>query len=369
MQQGDINQGNKRTAQGKWRRPEKGMKIMEKTTLLSPLMKRGSEFLGVQYPILCGAMTWVSEPNLVSAVCNAGGFGCLAGGNAPTEVLRNQIAQLRSLTDKNFAVNLITIAPAYKDHLAMLADVKVPYIIFAGSFPKEKEIEAAKATGAKVLCFASTVSIAERMIRFGADAIILEGSEAGGHIGHVSTTVLVQQVLYKFADQIPIFIAGGIATGKMMAHLLLMGAAGVQLGTRFVMTKESTVHPAFKEAFKRANARDAISTPQYDSKLPVVAVRALRNKGTDAFGALQLKLLRELEAGTIHRQAAQEEVEKFWIGALRRAAVEGDVAGGSLMAGQSVGLVEEISTVQEVIDDMLCGAEKELAVVKTKLGC
>jgi enoyl-[acyl-carrier protein] reductase II len=218
------------------------------------------------------------------------------------------------------------------------------------------------------MCFASTVSIAERMIRFGADAIILEGSEAGGHIGHVSTTVLLQQVLYRFADQIPIFIAGGIATGKMMAHLLLMGAAGVQLGTRFVMTHESTVHPAFKDVFKRAKARDAVSTPQYDSKLPVVAVRALRNKGTDEFGKLQLRLLKELEAGTIHRQAAQEEVEKFWVGALRRAAVDGDVANGSLMAGQSVGLVDEIMSVREVIEELLTDAEDALGKIKNRLG-
>ena len=337
---------------------------MEKLSLLEPLMNRGREFLGVEYPILCGAMTWVSEPKLVSAVCNAGGFGCLAGGNAPTDIFKKQILELKSLTDKNFAVNLITIAPAYKEHLAMLAEVKVPYIVFAGSFPKENEIAAAKATGAKVMCFASTVSIAERMIRFGADALILEGSEAGGHIGHVSTTVLLQQVLYKFADQLPIFIAGGIATGKMMAHLLLMGAAGVQLGTRFVMTHESTVHPAFKDVFKRAKARDAISTPQYDSKLPVVAVRALRNKGTDEFGKLQLRLLKELEAGTIHRQQAQEEVEKFWVGALRRAAVEGDVDNGSLMAGQSVGLVNDIMSVREVIEELLTDAEDTLGKLK-----
>ena len=146
---------------------------------LEPLMKRGSDFLQCKYPILCGAMTWVSEPNLVAAVCNSGCFGCLAGGNAPTDILRQQIEQTRALTSHPFAVNLITIAPAYLSHLAMLREVKVPYIIFAGSFPKEKEVIAAKETGAKVLCFASTVSIAERMIKFGADAIILEGSEAG----------------------------------------------------------------------------------------------------------------------------------------------------------------------------------------------
>ena len=146
--------------------------------LLSPMLQRGADFLGVRYPILCGAMTWVSEPKLVSAVCNNGCFGCIAGGNAPTDILAQQIEETRSLTKNNFGVNLITIAPSYKNHLAMLKDAHVPYIIFAGSFPRESEIAAAKATGAKVMCFASTISIADRMIRFGADAIILEGSEA-----------------------------------------------------------------------------------------------------------------------------------------------------------------------------------------------
>ena len=330
-------------------------------------MQRGSDFLGVKYPILCGAMTWISEPKLVSAVSNHGCFGCLAGGNAPTDVLLKYIEETKSLTDKPFAVNLITIAPAYKEHLAMIKDIKVPFIIFAGSFPKEKEIEAAKETGAKVMCFASTVSIAERMIRFGADAIILEGSEAGGHIGHVSSVILMQQVLYKFADQIPMFMAGGMSTGKMMAHALLMGAAGVQLGTRFVMTKECTCHPAFKNVFIRANARDAIATPQYDSKLPVVAVRALRNKGMDNFGKLQLRLLKELEAGTCHRQEAQEEVEKYWMGALRRAAVEGDIDFGSLMAGQSVGLVDSEMSIQDLVDELLNDGEAALQDIASRI--
>lgn len=336
--------------------------------LLTPMFKRGTDFLGSRYPILCGAMTWVSEPKLVAAVCNNGCFGCLAGGNAPTDILAKQIEETRSLTKNNFGVNLITIAPSYKSHLEMLKDAHVPYIIFAGSFPRESEVAAAKATGAKVLCFASTISIADRMIRFGADAIILEGSEAGGHIGHVSSMILIQQLLFKYADTLPIFVAGGVATGKMMAHLMMMGAAGVQLGTRFVMTEECMVHPKFKEVFIKANARDAIATPQYDSKLPVVAVRALKNKGMQQFGALQLRLLKELEAGTIHRQQAQEEVEKFWVGALRRAAVEGDVDNGSLMAGQAVGLMNNIMPISDLVVELLTDANNELIAVKRKLG-
>ena len=340
---------------------------MNDLNMLTPFLKRGSEFLNVKYPILCGAMTWVSEPQLVAAVCNSGCFGCLAGGNAPVDILHKQILETRSLTQNPFAVNLITIAPAYHDQLDMLKEMKVPYIVFAGSFPKEKEVLAAKETGAKVMCFASTVSIAERMIKFGADAIILEGSEAGGHIGHVSSIVLMQQVLFKFAEQIPMFVAGGIATGKMIAHALLMGASGVQLGTRFVMTEECRAHENFKMAFRRANARDAVSTPQFDSKLPVVSVRSLRNKGMDEFGKLQLRLLKELEAGTVTRQFAQEEVERFWVGALRRAVVDGDVDGGSLMAGQSVGLVDKIMPIRDVVAELLNDAEAELVSVKSKL--
>ena len=177
----------------------------------------------------------------------------------------------------------------------------------------------------------------------------------------------MQQVLFRFADQIPMFCAGGIATGKMIAHTLLMGAAGAQLGTRFVMTEECKVHPNFKEVFSKATARDAVSTPQFDSRLPVVAVRALRNKGTEEFGKLQLSLLKKLEAGEIHRQEAQEQVEKFWIGALRKAAVEGDTEMGSLMAGQSVGLVDKVVPIRELVNELLTDAEKELELVRGKL--
>jgi len=335
---------------------------------LRALTLRGREFLGCEHPIICGAMTWVSEPGLVAAVCEAGGFGCLAGGNMPPEVLRAQVAEARRLTDKPFAVNLITIAPGYRGHLAMLPELALPYVVFAGSFPKDDEVAQAKASGAKVLCFASTLSIAERMVRFGADAIVLEGSEAGGHIGHVSAMILLQQVLFRLGDRIPVFVAGGIATGRMMAHLLLMGAAGVQLGTRFVMTEECKAHPAFKEAFRRANARDAVATPQFDSRLPVVAVRSLRNDGLKEFGKLQLRLLAELDAGRIHREQAQIEVETFWMGALRRAVVDGDVKNGSLMAGQSVGMADRVIPVQALIDELLADADRELDAVRQKLG-
>ena len=330
-------------------------------------MERGREFLNCRYPIICGAMTWVSEPGLVAAVCNAGGFACLAGGNTPPEILKQQIEETRKLTDKSFGVNLITVAPAYHQHLEMLPELNLEYVIFAGSFPRDNEVKIAKDSGAKVMCFASTLSIAKRMMRFGADAIILEGSEAGGHIGHVSAMVLLQQILMEERNDIPIFVAGGIANGKMLAHVMMMGATGVQLGTRFVMTDECHVHDNFKDAFRRANARDAMSTPQYDSKLPVVAVRALRNKGQDEFGKLQLELLKKLNAGEIHREEAQIKVEEFWMGALRRAAIDGDVNFGSLMAGQSVGLVDKVMPVKDLLDELIADASAEIEYVANKI--
>ena len=336
---------------------------------LKSLFTKGSEFLGCEYPIICGAMTWVSEPNLAAAVCEAGGFASLAGGNTPVDILRTQISEMRKKTDKNFGLNLITIAPSYKEHLKMLKDEKLPVVIFAGSFPKENEIAIAKESGAKVMCFASTLSIAERMVRFGADAIILEGSEAGGHIGHVSATVLLQQVLFPLRDKVPIFMAGGIANGNMIAHVMAMGACGVQLGTRFVMTEECIAHDKFKDAFRRANARDAMATPQYDSRLPVVAVRALKNLGLQRFGALQLTLIKQLEKGEITREYAQEEVEKFWIGALRKAVIDGDVEYGSLMSGQSVGIVDKIIPVKDLIDELLTDASKELDWIRQLFDC
>jgi len=327
---------------------------------------QGREFLGVEHPFMCGAMTWVSDPKLVAAVANAGGFACLAGGNTPCDILEKQIEETRALTDKPFGLNVITIAPAYKDHLELVKRMELPFVIFAGSFPRRPEMELVKSTGAKVMCFASTESIAHRMAGYGADALILEGMEAGGHVGHVTLTILLQQILFEAPD-IPIFVAGGIATGKMCAHMFLMGAAGVQLGTRFAISEECSAHEAFKAAYIKAKARDAVSTPQFDSRLPVVAVRALRNHGLDAFGKLQLDLIEQLDEKTIHRHDAQIKVEEFWMGRLRDAVMDGDIEHGSLMAGQSVGLVNEVMTVQEIIDELVRDTEFELQRVQASL--
>jgi len=334
--------------------------------ILEKLMKRGSAFLGVQYPIICGAMTWISDSSLVKTMSDHDIFPVLAGGNSPPDIFEKEIDTCLTLVHKPFGVNLITIAPNFKAQYEILLTKKVPVVIFAGSFPRKIEIQKMQQSDKKVMSFASEESLALQQISFGIDGLILEGSEAGGHIGHVSLLILLQQVLFKFS-QVPIFVGGGIAHGNMIAHLLLMGAAGCQLGTRFVMTKECNVHDKFKEAFVKAKARQAVATPQYDSKLPVVAVRALKNKGSVDFGKLQLKLLRQMEDGLISRQKAQYEVEKYWMGALKKAVVEGDVNYGSLMAGQSVGLVHEIKPVKGLIEELLGDAEKELSLVKERL--
>jgi len=189
--------------------------------------------------------------------------------------------------------------------------------------------------------------------------LMLEGSEAGGHIGPVTLSVLLQEVLFKI-DTVPIFVAGGIATGRMMAHLLMMGAAGIQMGTRFVMSDECKAHPDFKETFRKAKAKDAVATPQFDSRLPVIPVRALKNKGTIQFGKLQIKVIDQLERGVIDPLEAQYEVENFWAGALREAAVEGKVQSGSLMAGQSVGLADKVMPIRDIIAELIQDAETEL---------
>lgn len=334
--------------------------------LLDRFFEKGSRFLGCKIPIMCGAMTWVSSPKLVSKVGECGGFGLLAGGNTPVEVLRSDILATSKLGPQPYGVNLITIAPAYADQLQMVCEMKCPVIVFGGSFPRENEIARAKGSGAKVICFASTELLALKLIKMGADALILEGSEAGGHIGPISLTVLIQQILFH-VDSVPIFAAGGIATGRMMAHLLMMGAAGIQMGTRFVMSDECTVHPEFKKAFQSAKARDALATPQFDSRLPVIPVRALKNEGSIEFSKLQFDLLKKLENNEIDRMEAQYEVERFWVGALKKAAMDGDVKHGSLMAGQSVGLVDRIMPLQEIFDEMTEDAEAEMKRIATLL--
>lgn len=334
--------------------------------LFEELAARGSEFLGVKYPLICGAMTWVSEFHLGKAISENGAFPVLAAGNMTADVFEKEVDAWKAGIKTPFGVNLVTISPNFKEQQEVLFAKDVPMVVFAGSFPRRAEIQRMKKAGKRVMSFASAESIAEQQIKFGADGLIVEGSEAGGHIGHVSLNILLQQVLFQFSE-VPIFVGGGVATGRMVAHLMLMGAAGVQMGTRFVMTEECRAHPRFKEIFIKSRARQAVSTPQYDSKLPVVAVRAIKNRGMEDFGKLQLKLIRMLERGEISREKAQFEVEHYWMGSLRNAVVDGNIDSGSLMAGQSVGLVDKIQPMKAVIEEIVNDAEEELQRVKAKM--
>ena len=330
------------------------------TPHLSAAMARGTALLGSELAILGGAMSWVSERNLVSAISNAGGFGVIACGAMTPDLLDAEIAATRALTERPFGVNLITMHPALPELIATCGRHGVSHIVLAGGLPPAGAVEAIKATGAKLLAFAPTIVMGKRLIRHGADALIIEGTEAGGHIGPVSTSVLAQEILPVLKDAVPVFVAGGIGTGEVIAAYLNMGAAGVQLGTRFVCATESIAHPAFKRAFIQAAARDAVASVQIDPRLPVIPVRALKNEGTAAFTAKQREVAQALDEGRIDMAEAQLQIEHYWAGALRRAVIDGDVETGSVMAGQSVGMVTREEPVASIIAELTQAAEAAL---------
>jgi enoyl-[acyl-carrier protein] reductase II len=320
---------------------------------LMRLMARGTAFLGSRFAIMGGAMSWISERHLVSAMSNAGGFGVIASGAMPAELLDAEIAATRALTGKPFGVNLITMHPQLMELIAVCASHQVSHVVLAGGLPPPGSLDAVKASGARLICFAPTAALAKKLIRSGVDAIVIEGMEAGGHIGPVSTSVLAQEILPEIGEDVPVFVAGGIGRGGAIATYLEMGAAGVQVGTRLVCARECIAHPEFKKAFLRASARDAVASVQIDPRLPVIPVRALKNAGTEAFTRKQVEVAQRLDAGEVDMAAAQLEIEHFWAGALRRAVIEGDVEGGSLMAGQSVGMVKREQPILEILDELI----------------
>jgi len=324
-------------------------------------MQRGTDFLGCETAIMCGAMSWVSERHLVSAISNAGGFGVIACGAMTPDLLDTEIAETMKRTHRPFGVNLITMHPDLMALIAICGKHQVTHVVLAGGLPPKGSLEAIKATGAKVICFAPALSLAKKFLRSGVDAIVIEGMEAGGHIGPVSTSVLAQEILPEIAEQLPVFVAGGIGTGEMIAAYLEMGASGVQLGTRFVCAHESIAHPDFKKAFIRGNARDAITSVQVDPRLPVIPVRALKNKGTEEFTRKQIEVAKLLDSGAIEMGEAQLQIEHFWAGALRKAVIDGDIEHGSVMAGQSVGMVKAEESVAEIIRSLVEQAETALA--------
>jgi enoyl-[acyl-carrier protein] reductase II len=330
------------------------------TARLSRRMERGCAFLGSEVAIMAGAMSWVSERNLVAAMSNAGGFGVIACGAMTPALLDAEIAGTKALTDRPFGVNLITMHPDLTALIEVCARHRVGHVVLAGGLPPKGSLEAIRASGAKAICFAPTLALAKKLVRSGVDALVIEGMEAGGHIGPVSTSVLAQEMLPELAEAVPVFVAGGIGRGEAIAGYLDMGAAGVQLGTRFVCATESIAHANFKRAFIRASARDAVASVQIDPRLPVIPVRALKNAGAELFTAKQREVAASLDEGSVAMAEAQLQIEHYWAGALRRAVIDGDVEHGSVMAGQSVGMVTKEEPIADIIATLMAQAAAAL---------
>jgi enoyl-[acyl-carrier protein] reductase II len=334
---------------------------------LDRLWSRGRAFLGTDLAIMGGAMTWVSERNLVAAISNGGGFGVLASGSMSPEQLDAEISGTKALTGRPFGVNLITLHPQMDELIDVCAGQRVGHVVLAGGLPPSAAIRRIKEAGARVVCFAPAASIARKLVKSGADAIVIEGMEAGGHIGPVATSVLAQEILPVVSD-VPVFVAGGIGRGEAILSYLEMGASGVQLGTRFVCATESIAHPRYKKAFINAAARDAIPSVQIDPRFPVIPVRALTNEGTRRFMDFQRTVIDRFTRGEVDQKEAQLEIEHFWAGSLRRAVIEGDIENGSLMAGQSVGMVTREQPTVEILNDLVDQAVHALALRNGPIG-
>lgn len=320
---------------------------------LSQIWKKGTDLLGSEYAILAGAMSWVSEHNLVAAISNAGGFGVIACGSMNPSMLENEIKATQKLTNKPFGVNLITMHPELDQLIEVCNKNKVTHVVLAGGLPKSSMIDKLKQANTKVLGFAPALVIAKRLVKMGIDGIIIEGMEAGGHIGPVSTIVLAQEIIPLLKNEVPIFVAGGIGRGEAIAQFLKMGAAGCQLGTRFVCANESIAHENFKNIFIKSQARDTVTSPQLDPNFPVIPVRAIANKGTSEFLEVQRNAIEDYNQGKLSKEEAQLVIEKFWAGALKRAVIDGDIEFGSVMAGQSVGMVTEKQSAAEIINELV----------------
>lgn len=303
---------------------------------------RVTEAIGIGKPIFQGGMAWISEHKLAAAVSNAGGLGIISAMNAPADYLRKEIRACRELTDKPFGVNVMLMSPHVAEVAQVLLEEHVPVITTGAGMP-DKYMKEWVPAGIKVVPVVPSVAIARRVERFGATAVIAEGGESGGHIGEMSTMALVPQVVD--AVSIPVIAAGGIADGRGMAAAFMLGAEGVQMGTRFLCAEECVAHENYKEKVLKARDIDTIVTGRRLGH----PVRALKNPFTNEFAKL------EYDASKTN-----EEVEQFGVGALRRAAVEGDEKQGSFLCGQIAGLVKQIEPAAAIIDDVMSGAEKLL---------
>ena len=293
-----------------------------------------TKLLGIEYPIIQGGMAWVAEYHLASAVSNAGGLGLIGAASAPADWVREQIKKAKELTDKPFGVNIMLMSP-YADEVAEIVAEEGVKVVTTGAGNPEKYMKMWKEAGVKVIPVVASVALAKRMERSGADAVVAEGCEAGGHIGESTTMVLVPQVAD--AVNIPVIAAGGIADGRGIAAAFMLGAKGVQMGTHFVVTEESQVHDNYKERIIKARDIDSRVTGRTTGH----PVRALRNEMTKQYIELE------------NKGASFEELEHLTLGGLRRAVVDGDVVNGSVMAGQIAGMVKSKMSCKELIDKLI----------------
>lgn len=304
-----------------------------------PVMKtRVTELLGIEKPIIQGGMAWVAESHLAAAVSEAGGFGLIGAANAPADVVRNYIREAKELTDRPFGVNIMLLSP-FADDIAQVAVEEGVAAVTTGAGNPEKYMAQWKEAGIKVIPVVASVALAKRMERCGADAVVAEGTESGGHIGQATTMTLVPQVVD--AVSIPVIAAGGIADGRGFAAAMMLGAEAVQMGTRFCVSNECVIHEKYKERILKAKDIDSEVTGRSHGH----PVRGLRNKMTREY----LKL----EASG----ASFEELEKLTLGGLRKAVVEGDTDNGSVLAGQIAGMVNRRQSCREIIDEIMDQAE------------
>ena len=303
---------------------------------------RITELLGCKYPIIQGGMAWVAEHTLASSVSEAGGAGIIAGGNAPIDYLREQIRLCKEKTSNPFGVNIMLMSPNADDLAQIVIDEKVQFVTTGAGNPG-KYIEAWKNAGVKVIPVVPSVALAKRMERAGADAVIAEGTESGGHIGENTTMCLVPQVVN--AVEIPVIAAGGIADGRGMAASFMLGAEGVQIGTRFLASEECQIHPVFKDLVLKAKDTDSVVTGRYTG-------HPCRNVKT--------KFAKQLAKGETDGTLSPEEFEKLTVGALRRAVVDGDIESGSFLCGAIAGMINDIKPCAEIVREINDGAEKLL---------
>lgn len=312
------------------------------------MKNRLCELLGIEYPIIQGGMAWVATAELAAAVSNGGGLGLIAAGGAPADVVRAQIRKCRELTDKPFGVNVMLMSPFAEDVMQVVIEEK-PAVVATGAGNPGKYMEALKEAGIKILPVIASVAMAQKVAKQGADAVIAEGTEAGGHIGEITTMCLTPQIVD--AVDIPVVCAGGIADVRGAVAAFALGADGIQVGTRFICSDECIAHDNYKQAVLKAKDRDAVVTGRSTG----APVRALKNKLTKEYQRLESE------------NASAEEIEQLGVGGLRRAFEEGDVQMGSLMAGQSAAMVKEIMPCADIIKNYFEDVDNVLARIKDNI--